>query len=121
MRLFDVRLFDVRLLDVRFSGVRLFELRWGNDCTNPAGARDNPAGARTNDAAGDCAGPPAPGAKPATPAVPGPATRTSYMPVSAPIVVQTVPVYCPATPAYNTAGASNMPRSSWDFGRWPGY
>ncbi len=61
---------------------------------------------------------PVPGGKSAAA---GPVTRATYMPVSGPTVIETAaPVYCQPTQMYNTAGASNMPRSSWDFGRWPG-
>ncbi len=65
----------------------------------------------------------APAAAPAVAPAATPAPRTAYMPVTQPSPCPVAaPVYCPPSQYYNTWGASNMPRSSWDLGgRWPPY
>ena len=71
----------------------------------------------------------APTAKPAVAPVPAQGSRTTYMPVTPPNAAQAAPAtpagqYCPPQ-QYQYQGSSgmssgaNMPRSSWDFGRWP--
>jgi hypothetical protein len=64
----------------------------------------------------------------AVPPPAGPIVHTSQMPVLPPGYGQTVPP-APKTPVYSPghqvpagiSGGSNMPRSSWDFGKWPPY
>ena len=63
-----------------------------------------------------------------TPPSAGPIIHTSQMPVTPPGYGQTVPP-APSLPVYSPgyqvptgiSSGSNMPRSSWDFGKWPPY
>ncbi len=66
---------------------------------------------------------PAPAVNPAPAPAVSPAPRTAYMPVTQPSPCPiAAPVYCPPVQYYDTWGASNMPRSSWDLGgTWPPY